>query len=918
MQDGDRPARTDGKRITRELIRKRRRFPILVYRLKDILIKVRSNKYFIDSLLVALMFVSFVAGFPYYPLVIAALILILLFVITLYHPFLGLIVFMVVALPALIYQISYVAWIFLFVISMSLIYGYMHYRTIVFGYTMFFLAFSVVGLVLEIPVLVLAVLVSGFKRSAIITTIAIIGIVAVSGVFGVQNSAYILYNGAGAHIGLPIGNISEFLVMNKPQLHFFNIVNQSSAAFSNFASIQSAGEIDVVSGFMVNALYLQLYYLIQIAAFIAVGFAIEYMALNTRSKFKGTRASLIGVCYPIIYVGLGTGLKLYAINYVAPFVSFIILVIFVGLLEFYNIDVVKAMEVKKQDIRMKFGEAFEDLQEGNVSEKFDDIGDYDAIKKELKEAVISPLENVGISRAYNIKPAKGILFFGLPGTGKTMIMRALANEIHTGFYYVKATNLISSYPGESEKLISDIFGIAKKHAPCVLFIDEIDSIATNRNYEGIDEIHRHALSQLLVEMDGFQKMDGVIIVGATNVPNMLDPAILRPGRFDKSIYMPLPDLNARKEIFKIYLKKFPISDDIDFDKIAEASDRYSGADIKAVCEAVGQTVAQEALSEHKVLEIAQSDIMNVISATKPSTSLAQLEAYNTFRIDFGREKGQRVQESVQDKVMLKNVIGLDDAKKAIIDAIEVPLLHPELIEKYDIKTINGLLLFGPPGTGKTMLMRAIGNELTGVTMLEIDNVIMQQSDSESAATVIKNIFYRAYENKPAIIFIDEVDGIVPMRRNSAQKDIEVTTELLKDMDGIKRMSQIIVVGATNRPEALDEAVLRPGRFDKIVFIKPPDAHQRALLFKEYIKNAPYDKSMDFEKLGAETKGFTGADIANVCREVKMHALESHIKTSKESVISIGDIENILKAVKPSAPESALSAYLAFLAKYGQR
>jgi transitional endoplasmic reticulum ATPase len=203
-------------------------------------------------------------------------------------------------------------------------------------------------------------------------------------------------------------------------------------------------------------------------------------------------------------------------------------------------------------------------------------------------------------------------------------------------------------------------------------------------------------------------------------------------------------------------------------------------------------------------------------------------------------------------------------------------------------------------------------------MLEIDNVIMQQSDSESAATVIKNIFYRAYENKPAIIFIDEVDGIVPKRRNSAQKDIEVTTELLKDMDGIKRMSQIIVVGATNRPEALDEAVLRPGRFDKIVFIKPPDAHQRALLFKEYIKNAPYDKSIDFEKLGAETKGFTGADIANVCREVKMHALESHIKTSKESVIGIEDIENVLKTIKPSAPESALSVYLAFLAKYGQR
>ncbi len=904
----------------KKIIKQAHLAPLWVYKLKDILWTIRANKNFLDAVLIAVAFVSLVIGFPFYPYVIAVVLLLLLFAVTEYNPFLGFILFMLFILPIFMYQSPALAWIFLFILSFSLIYGYMHYRTITFAYILIAAAFSWVGLIIEIPTAIFAVLTIGFKRAAILFILVILGIAAFSGAMGIKSANNLVaYNGEIVHEQFVNSSIISYMHTDLAKLSIVGFTSGFSKAASVFSSQQLMNGIAPTFGILISAIVSEPLYLLEIPIAIAIAFAIEYLAINSRSKYRGTKASIIGIAFPISYVVLAHFQNLgYSFYYsLYPFLSFALTPVILGMLELYNLKVVKALDVRKQDVRMRFGEAFEDLQQGNVTETFDDIGNYEHTKEELKEAIIGPLEKKGISRAYNIKPVKGILFFGPPGTGKTMMMRALANEIHANFFYVKAANLISAYTGESEKMISNIFNIAKKNTPCVLFIDEIDSIAASRDAD-IDETHRHALSQMLTELDGFQKLNNVIVVGATNVPDRLDAAILRPGRMDRAIYMQLPDFNGRKKIFELYLKKLPVATDVDTDKLAERTPRYSGADIKAVCESVAQIVAQEAANEHKILEITMDDIVNVIKSTKASTSLSQIEKYNKFKIDFERRMGTETDTEKTDEITLDKVIGLDSAKKAIVEAIQIPLMHPDLLEKYDIKTINGMLLFGPPGTGKTMLMKAVATELKGVTMLEIDAPTLQQEGIENANIKIKEIFYRAMENKPAIIFIDEIDGIILNRQDASEISAQITTEILKDMDGLKQMNDVIVVGATNRPDVLDPAILRPGRFDKLIFIRPPDADERAKLFAEYLEKAPKEDGMDIKSLAESTKNFTGADIANVCREAKTRALQRMIKSGQESKISADDLESIIKTTKPSAPDVVMSQYLSFYAKYGQR
>lgn len=904
--------------IAKDIIRKGRFTPMALYRIKDLYVEVTTNPNFIDALLVLTAFIAFASAFPFYPLILLAALCIALFIGTLKHSFLGLILLMVMTFPMLMYQTPALAYVFLLIMVGALVYGYRHYRTMIFGLILVPLALSTLGYLFAIPALILGALIVGYKRAGLLSIMFVIGVVMLSAVTGVQNSAYISYNAQAAHLKVSGSPAINYSVPDKPQLSLLTFPTGIATISKNIGNIDVVQYMYAEFGAFFVALEVQpLQWIVDLIGFSVIVVFIDAVAVGSRSFYKGTEACLVGIAYPLLYFALSVGFK-NPFNYIPPLWSFFIAIAFVYIIELYRVDIVKALDVRKDDIRLKFGDAFEDLLASSPSEKFSDIGNYEATKKELKQAIVSPIEEKALSRAYNIKPVKGVLLFGPPGTGKTMLMRAIANDIRAGFFLVKAPNLVSSLPGDTERRLSSIFATARKNAPCILFFDEIDSIARSRAMGGTDEVHRQILTQLLIEMDGFQKLKSVVVVGATNAPDILDPAILRPGRFDRAIYMPLPDFNGRKEIFKIYLNKLPVSKDVKIDELAKLTERFSGADINSVCNDVAKEVAQEAAKKHVVLEITQEDIKSFIMAVRPSTKLSQLKDYERFKVDFERRTlGQEKIEHVE-KTSIKSIVGLDEAKKAVVDAIRTPMEHPELVKKYNVKTIKGILMFGPPGGGKTMFMRAISNELKGVTMLEINGADIGQRDLASATTEIKNIFNRAVENSPSILFIDELDGIAPRRKDASEAGVQLTSEFLQEMDGLRETPGVVLVCATNRPSALDPAILRPGRFDKLIFVAPPNEAEREQLFKNYIEDVPTSKDIDFGKLAKETEGYTGADIANVCREAKQTALNTSIGSGKEEELSMAMLTDLVGRFKPSAPQKVVDSYKAFLDRYGQR
>lgn len=889
--------------------------PLWLYWFKDFVRRIVTSQNFHDSLITVFAFISLNIAFPFFPIPISIILLVVVFALTFYIPLLGLLTLLLLTLPMIIYQAPLLAWMVMIIISASLFLGYRHYRTIAYGYALAALPLSYLGLMLEIPGLMLSILVLGFKRSAIMGVIVILVIVVVSGMGNIQLSGPIVYNSLQGHRLVQNTTYAQYFTVSKPATTLGTFGSSWGNAFATLFSAPVT--INLFKGFSdsgtVIAYNIQ-YTLLQILIWLFVAFSVSSYAIKSRSVFKGTLASLFGAVLPFSSFAFST-LGGTSFSYLTV-LSFLITPVLIFILEASNIDVVQALDVMKQDILGKFGVAFEDLTRGS-QETLDDIANYDETKEELKEAILAPTEHREITGAYKVNPAKGILLFGPPGTGKTLIMRALANEIRAGFFYVSASSLLSPYPGESSQALSKIFATAKKHAPCVLFFDEIDSIASKRQTQE-SQSGLELITTLLSEMDGFKKISNVVIVGATNAPQLLDPAILRPGRFDKILFMQLPDQVGREKIFKHYLSGLPVSKDINYEKLANLTNRFSPADIKNVCEEASRQVGDRAISKREVLVIKMADVARIIKGTKPSTTLSQLEEYNTFKIDYERRTHPEVHEEEEKKVALSDVVDLDEAKKALLEALEIPIMHPEMLKKYDIANIKGILLFGPPGTGKTMLVQAVTNELSDVHTFIISGYDIAKYGPERASATIKEIFDRAKENVPAIVFVDEIDALVPSRDVAKGAVLQLAGEFLQEFDKIKQNSDIVVVAATNRPDALDPALLRAGRFDRLIFMPPPDAESRAKIFELNLEKAPVAKDVDFEKLAEETGGFTGADIANICRQIKLETLESSLSSGKEIQVGMDEIMALVQKSRPSAPTSVLGRYVTFFSTYGKR
>nr|WP_126451364.1 AAA family ATPase [Sulfodiicoccus acidiphilus] len=536
-------------------------------------------------------------------------------------------------------------------------------------------------------------------------------------------------------------------------------------------------------------------------------------------------------------------------------------------------------------------------KQGDREVSWESVGGYDDVKKEIREYMELPLKNRELARKYGLKPPKGILLFGPPGCGKSLMMKALASESRLNFIYVNVSDIMSKWYGESEARLKELFASARKTAPCILFFDEIDTIGTKRESHTGDSVTPRLLSLMLSEIDGLQSDDSVIIVGSTNVPQLLDKALLRAGRFDKVIFVGPPDRDARRQILKVHCSDKPLDETVDLDKIADATERYSGADLANLCQEVARRVASEALEKGE-RKISMDDFSQVIKRYKPSITLQMLEDYEKFRMDFERRfKGRELGDEEESRLTLNSVGGYSDIKRELYELLEMQFKYTKLMEELNVTPIRGILLYGPPGVGKTMMSRALAKSL-GVKLISLSGAEVMYKGYEGAVNAIKEIFNRARENKPSIILLDELDAIASRRNSKGNETSKVVNQILTEMDGIRSLKEVVIIATTNRIKAIDPALLRPGRFDKVVHVPLPNLEERVEIFKKYL-GADVCDALKCEKLAQMTEGYSGADIAAVTREAKIKLLRERIAGNSSRTLKFEDLEEAIERVRPS-------------------
>jgi len=487
-------------------------------------------------------------------------------------------------------------------------------------------------------------------------------------------------------------------------------------------------------------------------------------------------------------------------------------------------------------------------------------------------------------------------------TGKTLLAKAVANESGSYFISVSAPEVMSKWYGESEQNIKRIFEEAEKNAPAIIFIDEIDAIAPKRE-EVTGEVERRVVSTLLSQMDGLKSRGKVIVIAATNRPNSLDPALRRPGRFDREIEFPVPDRNGRLEILKIHTRNMPLAKDVNLEHLADITYGYVGADLAALCKEAAMAALRRVLPEIKWKEEKElpREVMEKLVVTKEDFE----NALKMVEPSAMREVLVEV-----PKVKWEDIGGLEDVKQQLREMIEWPLKNPEAFRRLGIEPPRGILLYGPPGCGKTLLAKAVANE-SGANFIAVKGpevLTLWVGESERR---IRELFRRARQVAPAIIFFDEIDALATRRglyRGSAVTET-VVSQLLTEMSGIEETKGVVVIAATNRPDMVDPALLRPGRIDRFVLIPPPDEKSRLAIFKVHTKNMPLAKDVDLRELAKKTEGYSGADIEAACREAAMNALREN-PNAKE--VKSKHFEEALKKVSPSISKDTMTYYQKFI------
>ncbi|BFH72359.1 AAA family ATPase [Sulfurisphaera javensis] len=494
--------------------------------------------------------------------------------------------------------------------------------------------------------------------------------------------------------------------------------------------------------------------------------------------------------------------------------------------------------------------------------------------------------------------AYGVILFGPPGTGKTSIAKALANKLRWNYFELKATDIMSKWYGESEFLLDNFFNTVELNAPAVVVIDEIDSFTLKREGDIHEVTHRLINIFLMRLQDLHDKNLPIIIIGTTNIPQEIDEALLRPGRFDEVIYVPLPDEKAREEIWCGYTQN------VDCRELAKRSNRLSPADIKEIAEEV------KIKAEKEGRQPTTEDFLKALEDYKPSVSIQTLIKFENIAKKYTRHKLGEKPFGVPD-VKWDDLGDLEDVKKVIRESIELPLKNKQIAEKLNIKPVKGILLYGPPGTGKTSIAKALANELNA-TFIILSGEEISSAGPFNAGEIIAEKFHIARDNVPAVIFIDEIDMIARARGENEWRT--ALTELLSQMDGVRENEDIIVIGATNRPWDLDPAILRPGRFDKIIYVPPPDEKGRVEVLKVLCKGLEVDEDT-LQKVAKITEGYTPADLKLVIDEIRRNLLKEATTTGVvRTKINFNDFVKVLANVKPSVDKETVKMYEDFRAQ----
>ncbi|MCS7121167.1 MAG: CDC48 family AAA ATPase [Archaeoglobaceae archaeon] len=601
---------------------------------------------------------------------------------------------------------------------------------------------------------------------------------------------------------------------------------------------------------------------------------------------------------------------------------------------------------------------------GKAGVTYEDIGGLKEELQKIREMIELPLRYPEVFQRLGIEPPKGILLHGPPGTGKTLIAKAVANEIGASFFAINGPEIMSKFYGESEQRLREIFEQAKENAPSIIFIDEIDSIAPRRE-DVTGEVERRVVAQLLTLMDGLEERGQVIVIGATNRIDAVDPALRRPGRFDREIEIGVPDREGRFEIFQIHTRNMPIEakysrefvleaieimkanvneptvlknlefvydevkaaekdsevkdivknlmlPEVQFEldnyvvkvmlkALADQTHGFVGADIEALCKEAAMKALRRYLPK---IDLNAEEIPFEILDSMKVTWEDFVEALKEIEPSAMREVLVEI-----PKVTWEDVGGLEEVKREIIEAVEWPMKYPEKFKKFGIRPTKGVLLYGPPGTGKTLIAKAVANE-TNANFISIKGGEILSKWLGESEKAIRKIFRKARQVAPCIVFFDEIDAIAQVRGiDEGNRAVErVLNQLLTEMDGLEELRGVVVIAATNRPDILDPALLRPGRFDRLIYVRPPDKKSRLAIFKIHTKNMPLAEDVDLEELAEITEGYVGADIEAVCREAVMLAIRENMSIEK---IEMRHFMESLRKVKPSVNEAMLSLYERF-------